>query len=132
MQHCRICCHPERAAIDAAIRAGAGWDVLAARWNLSPVGLAWHAFAHLRGYNPAKPSAPLQPLVEPETPAAAKVNPNEDAYWRAARQAMVYALEPFPAALDAVRAAFIALDPDLFEEPALPKSPPQPPGGVPA
>ena len=118
MQHCEICHHPERAAIDAAIRAGAPWQDLAARWNLSPVGLAWHAFAHLRGYNPAKPSAPLPPLVEPETPAAPKVNPNEDAYWRAARQAMVRALKPFPAALDAVRAAFIALDPALFEAPA--------------
>ena len=118
MQHCEICCHPERAAIEAAVRAGAPSQDVAARWNLCPVGLAWHAFAHLRGYNPAKPSAPLPPLVEPETSAAHKVNPNEDAYWRAARQAMVRALKPFPAALDAVRAAFIALDPALFEAPA--------------
>ncbi|MBK9170830.1 MAG: hypothetical protein IPM24_25705 [Bryobacterales bacterium] len=118
MQHCEICCHPERAAIEAAIRAGAPWQDLAARWNLCPVGLAWHAFAHLRGYDPAKPSAPLPPLVEPETPATPKVNPQEDAYWRAVQQAMARALKPFPAAFDAIREALIALDPALFEEPA--------------
>ncbi len=115
--HCKVCCHPERAAIDAAIRAGALWQDIAARWNLCPASLAWHGFAHLRGYDPAKPNAPLPPLVEPETAAAPKVNPNEDAFWRAAREAMVRALEPFPAALDAVREAFIALDPALIESP---------------
>ncbi|MBK9169305.1 MAG: hypothetical protein IPM24_17835 [Bryobacterales bacterium] len=124
MQDCKICCHPERAAIEAAIRAGAPWQDVAARWNLCPVGLAWHAFAHLRGYDPAKPSAPLPPLVEPETPAAPKPDPREDIYWRDVQQAMANALDPFPEALRAIREALYALDPILLEPPRQPGAAP--------